>query len=98
MNHILKTKNIISKRLVLNAFFVTVTPGMVKKLRELTNAPMMKCKMALSDPDVNGDYQKAVHWLRKNGIRAAEKTASRTANEGVVAMKNDKKYGLLVGV
>jgi len=45
-----------------------ISAKMVKDLREATGAGMMDCKKALSDPEVNGDFDKAVEFLRKKGL------------------------------
>lgn len=54
----------------------------VKKLREKTGAGMMDCKKALVE--TNGDYDKAIEFLRKKGIEVAAKRAGRTTSQGVV--------------
>jgi len=77
-----------------------ISAKMVKDLREATGAGMMDCKKALSDPEVNGDFDKAVEFLRKKGLAAAAKKASRVAAEGVVkyAISEDAKKAVLVEV
>ena len=69
---------------------MAITAGMVKELREMTGAGMMDCKKALSE--TNGDMDKAVEFLRKNGQAKAEKKAGRIAAEGIVrtVVKGDK--------
>ena len=47
----------------------------VQKLREQTGAGMMDCKKALSSSD--GDFDKAVEFLREKGLAAAQKKAGR---------------------
>ncbi|WP_408954522.1 translation elongation factor Ts [Natroniella sp. ANB-PHB2] len=54
----------------------------IKKLREKTSAGMLDCKKALEKTD--GDLDKAVEYLREEGIAAAEKKAGRTAAQGLV--------------
>lgn len=54
----------------------------VKKLREETSASIADCKTALED--TNGDYKKAIEWLKKRGIEKAEKKADRQTNQGMV--------------
>jgi elongation factor Ts len=54
----------------------------VKELREKTGLGMMDCKKALDEND--GDMEKAVEWLRKKGLAAAEKKSDRIAAEGIV--------------
>lgn len=60
----------------------------VKELRERTNAGMMDCKKALDAS--NGDMDKAIDWLRENGIAKAAKKEGRIAAEGLTeAAAND---------
>ena len=54
----------------------------VKALREATGLGMMDCKKAMEEND--GDMEKAIDWLRKKGLAAAEKKADRVAAEGIV--------------
>lgn len=74
------------------------TPSLVKELREKTNAGMMDCKKALDENA--GDLAKAEEYLRKKGIIAAGKKASRVAKEGIVAsyIHLQGKVGVLVEV
>ena len=59
----------------------------MKELRAQTGAPMMECKKALSSPEVDGDLQKAMEWLRKHGTqKASAKVTGRDAPEGLVGM------------
>jgi elongation factor Ts len=75
-----------------------VTAGMVKELREKTDAPMMECKKALAE--AGGDMVKAEEILRVKLGNKASKAASRVAAEGVVAayISPDGKKGALVEV
>ena len=61
---------------------MAITAAQVKELREATGVGMMECKKALTE--TNGDFDKAMEWLRKKGIASAEKKAGRVAAEGVV--------------
>ena len=61
-----------------------ITTEMVKQLRAATAAPMLDCRKALQESD--GDYQKAVDWLREKGMATAAKRADRDASNGVVEM------------
>jgi elongation factor Ts len=73
-----------------------VTAGMVKELREMTGAGMMDCKKALSATD--GDMDKAVEFLRENGMAKAAKKAGRIAAEGIVRTLVDGKDAVIVEV
>lgn len=54
----------------------------VADLRARTNAGMMDCKKALTECD--GNFDKAIVWLREKGMAAAAKKQSRIASEGIV--------------
>ncbi|HLE17895.1 MAG TPA: translation elongation factor Ts [Syntrophales bacterium] len=56
---------------------------MVKQLRDKTGAGMMDCKEALTASD--GDFNKAIDYLRKKGMAAATKRSSKAAKEGTIA-------------
>lgn len=75
------------------------TAQMVKQLRELTGAPMMECKKALSNPEVDHDLEKAQEWLRKYGsAKASSKVAGREALEGLVGVKIEVDRASIVKV
>jgi elongation factor Ts len=59
------------------------TAADVKKLRDLTGAGMMDCKKTLDESD--GDFDKAVEFLRIKGAKDVGKRAGRTAANGLVA-------------
>ena len=61
-----------------------ITTQMIKELRGATNAPMLDCRKALQEAD--GDYNKAVDWLREKGMATAAKRSDRQASNGVVEM------------
>ncbi len=71
---------------------------MVKELRQATDAPMMDCKKALTETE--GNFEKAVEWLRERGISQAAKKADRIAAEGSIGLKiaDDFKKATLVEV
>ena len=50
-----------------------ITASMVKELREMSGAGMMDCKKALTETD--GDFDKAVEFLREKGLATAVKKA-----------------------
>eukprot|EP01138_Halocafeteria_seosinensis_P010782 gb/GECG01011012.1/.p1 GENE.gb/GECG01011012.1/~~gb/GECG01011012.1/.p1 ORF type:complete len:362 (+),score=63.44 gb/GECG01011012.1/:1-1086(+) len=72
----------------------------IRQLRQTTGAPMMDCKRALQDEQVQGDFDKALEWLRKKGMANADKKSGRTAADGVVgaAISEDKKQAFLAEV
>ena len=75
-----------------------VTAEMVKELREKTNAGMMDCKKALAESD--GDFEKAVEFLRLKGLATAQKRAGRATSQGLVHsyIHAGGKLGVLVEV
>ncbi len=75
-----------------------ITAGMVKELREKTDAPMMECKKALSE--AAGDMAKAEEILRVKLGNKASKAATRVTAEGIVGVyiSADAKLGAMVEV
>ncbi len=75
---------------------VKISAADVKALRDLTGAPMMDCKKALTEAE--GDKDKAIEILRKKGQKMVAKRAERSANEGVVVAKvsDDRQNGIVI--
>jgi elongation factor Ts len=75
-----------------------VTAGMVKELRERTDAPMMDCKKALTEAE--GDMVRAEEILRVRFGNKATKAAGRVAAEGTVgiSISPDGKLGAMIEV
>ena len=61
-----------------------ITTEMIKELRAATGAGVLDCRKALTDAD--GDFQKAVDFLREKGLATAAKRADREVSEGVVEL------------
>ncbi|MDD5943763.1 translation elongation factor Ts [Fibrobacter sp.] len=57
-----------------------ITASLVNELRQKTGVGMMQCKKALTETD--GDMDKAVELLRKQGAAVAAKRADKDAKEG----------------
>ena len=57
-----------------------ISTQQVKELREATGAGILDCRKALMQHD--GDFDKAVAWLREKGLAAAAKKVGREAREG----------------
>lgn len=62
----------------------TVTPAMIKELRERTGIGMGKCKEALEE--ANGDMELAISNLRKSGMASAVKKEGRETKEGMIGI------------
>ncbi len=77
---------------------MSITTQEIKELREKTSAGFMDCKKALEEH--NGDFEKAVEYLRKKGLAKAAKRADRVASEGVLELYNhgDGRVGVMVEV
>lgn len=76
----------------------TVTAAEVNQLRVQTGAGMMDCRQALIESD--GDFEKAIDYLRKKGQKVAAKRSDRETKEGVVIAKTteDKKNGIVLSL
>jgi elongation factor Ts len=77
---------------------VTISAADVNKLRLQTGAGMMDCKKALIEAE--GDFEKAIDYLRKTGQKVAANRADREAKEGyIIAKTNDAgTKGYLIGL
>jgi len=61
-----------------------ISATQVKELREATGAGVLDCRKALMEN--NGDFDKAVAFLREKGLAAAAKKAGREAKDGIVEL------------
>jgi len=61
-----------------------ITTEMIKELRAATSAPMLDCRKALQE--ANGDFQKAIDWLREKGMATAAKRADRDTSNGMIEL------------
>lgn len=70
----------------------------VKSLREKTGAGIMDCKKALIESD--GDFDKAVKYLKEKGLAEAKKRSGREAKEGRIAVSYsvDRKSVVMVEI
>ena len=77
---------------------MAITASQVKELRERTGAGMLDCKKALEESQ--GDFDKAIEWLRTKGLSKAAKKAGRVAAEGLVHsyIHGEGRIGVLVEV
>lgn len=71
---------------------------LLKQIREETSASIADCRKALEES--NGDYKKAIEWLRKRGAEIAEKKADRETSQGVVEsyIHGNGKIGVIVAL
>ena len=75
---------------------MAIPANQVKELREKTGAGMMDCKTALVEND--GDFEKAVEFLRVKGLKGVTKREGRTASNGLVAAHVADGIGTLVEI
>ena len=68
----------------------------IKKLRNLTGAGFKDCSAALLES--NNSIDKAIEILRVKGISKATKKMSRTANEGVIAITDNKQKSSIIEI
>jgi len=73
-----------------------ITTEMIKELREATGAGILDCRKALTDAD--GDFDKAVDFLREKGMATAAKRSDRTASQGVIELYShgEGRVGVIV--
>src|SRR5512143_507967 len=75
---------------------MAITTEMIKQLREATGAGILDCRKALEQAE--GDFEKAVDFLREKGLAQAAKRADRTASEGVIEVYSHGKGRVAVVV
>ena len=75
---------------------MNITSEQIKLLREKTGAGMLNCKNALMEN--NGDFDKAVEFLRQKGLASAEKKLTRSTKQGIVStyIHTGSKIGVLL--
>ena len=77
---------------------MTIDVKLIKKLRDETAASIADVRIALEE--TNGDYKKALIWLKKRGIEKAEKKADRKTSQGLIEayIHQNGKVGVLVEI
>ncbi|NLL74610.1 MAG: translation elongation factor Ts, partial [Erysipelothrix sp.] len=73
-----------------------ISAKLVKELRDLTGAGMMDCKKALEATE--GNVEKAVDWLREQGIASAQKKSGRIAAEGTTNVLVDGNRAVIIEI
>ncbi len=63
---------------------MAITTQQIKELREATGVGILDCRKALET--ANGDFDKAVDYLREKGLAKAAKRADRDASEGFLEL------------
>lgn len=75
---------------------MAITTEQIKQLREATGAGILDCRKALEQAD--GNYEKAVDFLREKGLAQAAKRSDRAASEGVIEVYSHGKGRVAVVV
>jgi elongation factor Ts len=77
---------------------MAISAKQIKELRDATSAGMLACREALEHSD--GDFEKAVDYLREKGLAKAAKRADRDASDGMVEVYShgDGRVGVMVEV
>lgn len=75
-----------------------ISVELIKKLRDATGSGILDVKEALQNSD--GDFDKAVDYLRQKGLAKAAKRSDRDASEGVVELYShgDGRVGVIVEI
>jgi elongation factor Ts len=75
-----------------------ISTELIKDLRKATSAGVLDCRKALEESD--GDFDKAILYLREKGLSKAAKRLGREATEGVVELytHGDGRVGVMVEV
>ncbi len=77
---------------------MAITTEQIKTLRESTGAGILDCRKALEKSD--GDFNKAVDYLREKGLAKAAQRADRQASQGMVELYShgNGRVGVMVEV
>jgi elongation factor Ts len=77
---------------------MAITTDQIKQLREATGAGVMDCRKALEQAD--GDFDKALEFVREKGLAMAAKRADRVVSEGMVELYShgNGRVGVMVEV
>jgi elongation factor Ts len=75
-----------------------ISVELIKKLRDATGSGILDVKEALENAE--GDFDKAVDYLRQKGLAKAAKRSDRDASEGVVELYShgDGRVGVMVEI
>src|SRR5512136_71617 len=77
---------------------MAISIDLIKQLREETGAGVLDCRKALETN--NGDFQKAIEYLREKGLAKAAKRADREVFEGMLELYShgNGRVGVMVEV
>lgn len=77
---------------------MAITTEQIKEIRKATGAGILDCREALTHAE--GDFDKAVDFLREKGLAKSAKRANHEASEGVVELYShgDGRIGVMIEV
>src|SRR5512136_1310355 len=77
---------------------MSISIEQIKQLREETGAGVLDCRKALET--YNGDFEKAIEYLREKGLAKAAKRADRVVSEGMLELYShgNGRVGVMVEV
>lgn len=77
---------------------MAISTKQIKELRDATGSGILDCRQALEKAE--GDYEKAVDFLRQKGLAKAAKRADRDASEGKLELysHDNGRIGVIVEV
>jgi elongation factor Ts len=75
-----------------------ISVDLIKKLRDATGSGILDVKEALENSE--GDFEKAVDFLRQKGLAKAAKRSDRDASEGIIELYShgDGRVGVMVEI
>lgn len=75
-----------------------ISVELIKKLRDATGSGILDVREALENAE--GDFEKAVDYLRQKGLAKAAKRSDRDASEGIIELYShgDGRVGVMVEV
>ena len=75
-----------------------ISVELIKKLRDATGSGILDVKEALQNSE--GDFEKAVDFLRQKGLAKAAKRSDRDASEGIIELYShgDGRVGVMVEI
>ena len=71
---------------------------LLKQLRNETQASVLDCRLALEGN--NGNYKKALEWIKRRGLEKAEKKAERETSQGLIEayIHQNGRVGALISI
>ena len=75
---------------------MAVTAKQVNELRQLTGAPLMRCKQVLIE--VGGDIDQAKAMIKEQGLSVAAKKSTRETTQGLVLAEKQDDVAIIIEI